>query len=100
MGKELLLGITEKGVCHAKGEKEFDLETKFAMVRDSGVYDYFDNRPKRRNSSTTIYGSRKNTACRSAPAAGSIRWAGTKHCWRRIYGPAPGSAAGCTTPRY
>ena len=39
MTKELLVGITEKGVCHAGGETEFDLETQFRMVRESGVYD-------------------------------------------------------------
>ena len=46
MTKELLVGITEKGVCHAGGETEFDLETKFRMVRESGVYDYFDKTPE------------------------------------------------------
>lgn len=46
MAKALLLGITEKGVCHSGGEKEFDLETKFRMVRESGVYDYFDKTPE------------------------------------------------------
>ena len=46
MAKALLLGITEKGVCHSGGEKEFDLETKFRMVRESGVYDYLDKTPE------------------------------------------------------
>lgn len=46
MGKELLLGITEKGVCDAGGETEFDLETKFRMVRESGAYDYLDKTPE------------------------------------------------------
>ncbi len=45
MAKELLVGITEKGVCHTGGEDEFDLETKFRMVREAGVYDYFDKTP-------------------------------------------------------
>ena len=46
MTKELLVGITEKGVCHTGGETEVDLETKFRMVRESGVYDYFDKTPE------------------------------------------------------
>ena len=46
MTKELMVGITEKGVCHAGGETEFDLETKFRMVRESGIYDYFDKTPE------------------------------------------------------
>ena len=46
MAKELLVGITEKGACHAGGESEFDLETKFRMVKESGVYDYFDKTPE------------------------------------------------------
>ena len=46
MGEELLVGITEKGVCHSGGETEFDLETKFRMVRESGVYDYLDKTPE------------------------------------------------------
>lgn len=46
MAKALLLGITEKGVCHSEGETEFDLETKFRMVRESGAYDYLDKTPE------------------------------------------------------
>lgn len=45
MTKKLLIGITEKGICHTKGEDEFDLDTRFQMVRDAGVYDYYDKTP-------------------------------------------------------
>ena len=46
MSNELFVGITEKGACHTKGENEFDLETKFRMVSESGVYDYIDKTPE------------------------------------------------------
>ena len=46
MSKELFVGITEKGACHTKGENEFDLETKFRMISESGVYDYIDKTPE------------------------------------------------------
>ncbi|MBT5108913.1 MAG: hypothetical protein HOM25_09540 [Rhodospirillaceae bacterium] len=45
MARELAIGITEKGVCHTKGEDEFDLDSKFRMVKESGVYDYIDKTP-------------------------------------------------------
>ncbi|MFT6580596.1 MAG: hypothetical protein ACJAU6_001025 [Alphaproteobacteria bacterium] len=45
MKRDLAIGITEKGVCHTGGEDEFDLDTKFRMVKESGVYDYFDKTP-------------------------------------------------------
>lgn len=46
MGKDLAIGITEKGVCHTGGEGEFDLDTRFRMVREAGVYDYYDKTPE------------------------------------------------------
>jgi hypothetical protein len=45
MKRNLAIGITEKGVCHTGGEDEFDLDTKFRMVKESGAYDYFDKTP-------------------------------------------------------
>jgi len=45
MKRDLAIGITEKGVCHTGGEDEFDLDTKFRMVKESGAYDYFDKTP-------------------------------------------------------
>src|SRR3546814_1580759 len=45
MARDLKFGITEKGVCHTGGENEFDLDIKFCMVKESGVYDYFDKTP-------------------------------------------------------
>ena len=45
MGKELLIGVTESGVIHTDADPLFDLETKFRMVKESGVYDYFDKTP-------------------------------------------------------
>src|ERR1700748_3537304 len=44
MAKELLIGIQESGVQHAT-YGEFDTDTKFRMVRDAGVFDYFDKTP-------------------------------------------------------
>ncbi|MDE0812803.1 MAG: hypothetical protein OSB46_02235 [Alphaproteobacteria bacterium] len=46
MARDLAIGITEKGVYHTKGEDEFDLDTKFRMVSESGVYDYMDKTPE------------------------------------------------------
>ena len=45
MARELLIGITEAGVMHTDADPEFDLDTKFRMVKESGVYDYFDKTP-------------------------------------------------------
>ena len=44
MTKELLIGIQEAGVMHAKWN-EFDLDTRFRMVKESGVFDYYDKTP-------------------------------------------------------
>ena len=45
MTSELLFGITEKGVMHTDPD-EFDLDTRFRMVKESGVYDYYDKTPE------------------------------------------------------
>lgn len=45
MADQLQFGITEKGVLHTDAEPEFDLETKFRMVKESGAYDYLDKTP-------------------------------------------------------
>lgn len=45
MAQALAFGITEKGVNHTGGEFEFDLDTRFRMVKESGVYDYYDKTP-------------------------------------------------------
>ncbi len=39
------IGITEKGVMHTDPD-EFDLDTRFRMVAESGVYDYYDKTPE------------------------------------------------------
>ncbi len=41
----LPIGITERGVMHVDVD-EFDVDTRFAMVKASGVYDYFDKTPE------------------------------------------------------
>ena len=43
--KKLPVGITESGVIHTSGDEPFDLDTKFRMVKESGVYDYIDKTP-------------------------------------------------------
>ncbi len=45
MAKDLKVGITASGILHASTEPEPDLETKFRMVKKSGVYDYIDKMP-------------------------------------------------------
>ncbi len=45
MAKELLIGVNEQGVMETDADPPYDLETKFRMAKDSGVYDYFDKTP-------------------------------------------------------
>ena len=45
MKQELLIGITESGVMHTDADPSIPLDTKFQMVKESGVYDYFDKTP-------------------------------------------------------
>ena len=45
MKQELLIGITESGVMHTDADPPISLDTKFQMVKESGVYDYFDKTP-------------------------------------------------------
>ena len=42
--KELLIGIAEAGVMHADPQ-EFDVDTRFRMVKEAGVFDYYDKTP-------------------------------------------------------
>jgi hypothetical protein len=44
MAKELLIGIQEAGVMNTVWN-EFDTDTRFRMVKDAGVFDYFDKTP-------------------------------------------------------
>ena len=45
MNRELKVGITEGGVLHTDAEPPYDLDTKFRMVKEADVYDYFDKTP-------------------------------------------------------
>lgn len=45
MRQELLIGIKESGVMHTDSDPLISLDTKFQMVKESGVYDYFDKTP-------------------------------------------------------
>lgn len=45
MAGALLIGVNESGVMESDTDEPYDLETKFRMARDSGVYDYFDKTP-------------------------------------------------------
>src|SRR4029077_1876431 len=42
--KELLIGIQESGVMNTD-YNEFDTDTKFRLVKEAGVFDYFDKTP-------------------------------------------------------
>ncbi|MFI4975389.1 MAG: sugar phosphate isomerase/epimerase family protein [Caulobacterales bacterium] len=42
--KPLHIGIAEAGIMHAVPD-EFDLDTRFRMVREAGVFDYYDKTP-------------------------------------------------------
>ena len=43
---KLILGITEKGILYADQSKAIDLDTRFRMVKESGIYDYYDKTPE------------------------------------------------------
>ncbi len=45
MTNELLFGIQTNGIRHAFAEPLPDIDTRFAMVRDAGVFDYVDKTP-------------------------------------------------------
>ncbi len=42
--KELLIGIAEAGIMHTD-PAEFDVDTRFRMVKEAGVFDYYDKTP-------------------------------------------------------
>lgn len=42
--RTLLIGITGNSVVHTDAD-QFDLETRFRMVRDAGVFDYYERSP-------------------------------------------------------
>lgn len=44
MAKELLIGVQEAGVMHTVWN-EFDIDTRFRMVKEAGVFDYYDKTP-------------------------------------------------------
>ena len=46
MSKQLIVGITSSGVRHRAVDPDETLETKFQMVRDSGVFDYLERTPQ------------------------------------------------------
>lgn len=45
MNEDLPIGITESSVMHTDADMPFDLETKFRMVKEAGVFDYLDKTP-------------------------------------------------------
>lgn len=44
MAKKLLIGIADVGIMHTV-PGEFDIDCRFRMVRDAGVFDYIDKTP-------------------------------------------------------
>jgi hypothetical protein len=57
--KELLIGIQEAGVMHTKWN-EFDVDTRFRMVKESGVFDYYDKTPSPQDIATYKRASEKH----------------------------------------
>lgn len=45
MAQSLLFGITENGVMHTDQDAPRDVDEKFRMVKEAGVYDYYDKTP-------------------------------------------------------
>jgi hypothetical protein len=46
MAQELLFGIQTNGIRHAEADGMPDIDTRFAMVREAGVFDYIDKTPE------------------------------------------------------
>ena len=42
----LVLGITEKGILYKDQNRAIDLDTRFRMVKESGIFDYYDKTPE------------------------------------------------------
>ena len=45
MTNDLLFGIQTNGIKHAHADPMPDIDTRFAMVREAGVFDYVDKTP-------------------------------------------------------
>jgi hypothetical protein len=45
MVKDLPIGITETNLMHTDADPAWDLDTKFRMVKEAGVFDYIDKTP-------------------------------------------------------
>jgi hypothetical protein len=45
MAKDLLFGIQTNGIRHREADGMPDIDTRFAMVREAGVFDYVDKTP-------------------------------------------------------
>ena len=43
---QLMLGITEKGILYKDQNRAIDLDTRFRMVKESGIFDYYDKTPE------------------------------------------------------
>jgi hypothetical protein len=43
--KQLKIGIAEAGVMHTDADAELDIDTRFRMVKEAGVFDYMDKTP-------------------------------------------------------
>src|SRR5262249_3491600 len=44
MENDILIGVQESGVSHVVPD-EFDIDTRFRMVKEAGVFDYYDKTP-------------------------------------------------------
>ena len=45
MTKQLPIGIQSNGIKHAHADSMPSIDTRFAMVREAGVFDYVDKTP-------------------------------------------------------
>ena len=50
--EDLQIGVTEASILHTDADEPLDIETKFRMVKESGVYDYYDKTPPAEEEST------------------------------------------------
>jgi hypothetical protein len=85
MNRELKIGITERGVLHTEAEPPYDLDTKFCMVMEAGVCDYFDKMPPAGQADEYVVAAR-STNCQFFLGAIFVHWDAMKRCSKTISG--------------
>ena len=72
MARDFLIGCNGRGAQassleHPVSLQEDSIDEQFRLVKETGVFDYFDRIPLRATASTTIAAPSRNTTCPYAP---------------------------------